>query len=171
MERLSDLFGDLMQIAYVTDDIDAATEYLQADLGTAPFHINRGSSLGGEIEVAGEIADEWVIDAAISYAGSTNIEIIRPVRGAVQLYSNRIRPGSPVSFHHLGYRVDDFDAASAIVSAAGRSWVQHATWGDIRFGYLDLTDELGHYVEVMELGPRAAAYFASIEAESNRRDP
>jgi hypothetical protein len=169
MDTLSDLFGDLMQVAYVTADIDAATEHLQATHGTPRFRINRGASLGGSIRVGGEIADEWVIDAALSYSGSTNIEVIRPVRGAVDLYSAGIRPGALLSFHHLGFRVDDFDEATAVVERAGRSWIQSATFGDIRFGYLDTTDELGHYVEIMELGPQGAAFFAALQAQAAGR--
>jgi hypothetical protein len=168
MERLSELFGDMMQVAYVTHDLEAATRHLETMYGTARFRINRGSSLGGRIRVGGALADEWVIDAALVYSGSTNIEVIQPVSGAVELYTAGIRPGAPLTFHHLGFRVDDFDEASEVVERAGRVWAQHGTFGDIRFGYLDLTVELGHYVEVMELGPNAAAFFASIEAESVR---
>jgi hypothetical protein len=40
--------------------------------------------------------------------------------------------------------------------------------GVIRFAYLDLTAELGHFVEVMELGPGFTSYLAKLEAESNR---
>lgn len=168
MQTLSDLFRDMIQIAYVTNDIDAATEHLQTTQGMSCFRINRGSSLGGSIDVDGTIADEWVIDAALTYAGTTNIEVIQPVSGSVDLYASGIRPGSLLTFHHLGFRVDDFDEATAVVRRAGRKWIQHATFGDIRFGYLDMTHELGHYVEVMEMGPQATAYFASIEADANR---
>jgi hypothetical protein len=165
---LCDLLADHVQIAYVTDDIDAATQHLETMLGTAPFHINRNASLGGTIRVDGAIADEWEIHAAMTYAGATNIEVIQPVRGAVDLYTDGIRPGHLLTIHHLGFVVDDFDEASRVVAASGRTWIQEATFGDIRFGYLDVTDELGHYAEIMELGPRATAYFASIEAESHR---
>ncbi len=168
MEHLSELFGDMMQVAYVTDDLDAATNHLESMYGTARFRINRGSSLGGKVRVGGELADEWVIDAALVYAGATNIEVIQPVRGSVELYRAGIRPGALLTFHHLGFRVDDFDEAAAVVERAGREWAQEGTFGDIRFGYLDLTAELGHFVEIMELGPHAAAFFASIEAESAR---
>jgi hypothetical protein len=168
MEHLSDLFGEMMQIAYVTNDIDAATSYLETTLGIARFRINRGSSLGGRIHVGGELVDEWVIDAALAYSGATNIEVIRPVSGAVALYRSGIRHGALLTLHHLGFRVDDFDAATRVVERAGRAWAQNGTFGDIRFGYLDFTAELGHYVEVMELGPQAAAFFASIAAESRQ---
>ncbi|ODU06047.1 MAG: hypothetical protein ABS81_05735 [Pseudonocardia sp. SCN 72-86] len=162
-----------MQLGYVTDDIDAAADHLESTMGTVEVVRHYRSSLGGGaggeswVVVDGEPADEWVIDVALVSAGSTNVEIIRPVGGAVDLYRGRVRPGVPASLHHLGFVVDDFDEASAVVAAAGRSWAQFGSSGDIRFGYLDLTAELGHFVEVMELGPDSADRFARLEAASN----
>jgi len=168
MRHLSDLFADMVQVAYVTDDIDAATAHLESALGTAPFRFTRGASLGGSIRIDGVVADEWVIDAALVYSGSTNIEVIRPVRGAVSLYTRHLRDGSLLTLHHLGFRVDDFDEASDVVARSGRRWAYEAAFGDIRFGYLDTFDELGHYAEIMQLGPQATAFFASIEATSRQ---
>jgi hypothetical protein len=119
------------------------------------------------VVVDGEPADEWVIDVALVNAGPTNLEIIRPVGGMVDLYRGAIRPGQPATLHHLGFLVDDFDEASAIVAASGRSWKQFGDSGAIRFGYLDMTAELGHFVEIMELDEGAAKGFAHLERASN----
>ena len=167
MRSLVDLFRDVLQLAYVTEDIEAATDWFESTLGTTRCHTRYKSSLGGNVIVDGEPADEWVIDVALVNAGPTNFEIIRPVSGAVALYRDAIRPGVPATFHHLGVRVADFDEAAAVVTASGRSWKQYGVFGDIRFGYVDMTAELGHYVEVMELGAQSAAYFATLEAESD----
>lgn len=173
---LSDLFRNFMQLGYVTDDIDAATTYLESRLGTVECVKHYKSSLGGGrpddqrspfVVVDGEPADEWVIDVALVNAGPTNLEIIKPVVGAVDLYRGAIRPGEPATLHHLGFRVDDFDKASAIVAASGRTWKQFGDSGAIRFGYLDMTAELGHFVEVMELDESSAKGFAQLEAASN----
>lgn len=167
LRSLSGLFRDVIQIAYVTDDVDAATEWFESTLGTTRCHTRYKSSLGGVAHVDGGLAEEWVIDVALVNSGPTNIEIIKPVSGAVDLYRDAIRPGAPASFHHLGMRVHDFDEATAVVHAADRTWKLHgATEGLVRFGYLDMTAELGHYVEVMELGPGFADYLARLEAES-----
>lgn len=167
---LADLLRDVVQLAYVTDDIDAAVEWFAAALGTSRWHVRYRSSLGGTVVVDGRPAEEWVIDAALVNAGPTNLEIIRPVSGAVDVYREAIRPGAPATFHHLGVRVDDFEAATALVEASGRSWKQHGwTEGVVRFGYLDLTAELGHHVEVMELGAGMVDYLARLEAESDGR--
>ena len=75
--------------------------------------------------VDGETAEEWVIDVALVNAGATNFELIQPVSGSVDLYRSAIRPGAPATFHHVGYRVADFDEATEILAANGRSWKQY----------------------------------------------
>ena len=179
MRSLSDLFRNFVQLGYVTDNIDAAASYLESTLGTVQCVKTYKSSLGGGrppasasdprtafVVVDGELADEWTIDVALVNAGSTNLEIIRPVGGAVGLYRDGVRSGEPATLHHLGFLVDDFDEASAVVAANGRTWKQFGDSGDIRFGYLDMRAELGHFVEVMELGRASAQWFAQLEAAS-----
>lgn len=186
MRALSDLFRNFMQLGYVTDDIDAAASYLEVEARdgglrpalqvvagrwSAPVGAGAGAGAGEPrapfVVVDGEPAAEWVIDVALVNAGPTNLEIIRPVGGAVDLYRGAIRPGVPATLHHLGFRVDDFEEASAVVAASGRTWKQYGDSGGIRFGYLDMTAELGHFVEVMELDEASAQGFAHLEAASN----
>jgi hypothetical protein len=180
MRSLSDLFRNFLQLGYVTDDIDAAAAYLEFTAGAGPCLKSYGTSLGGGrlpaaggprsafAVVDGVLADEWTIDVALVNAGATNLEVIRPVAGAVDLYRDAVRPGEPATLHHVGFTVDDFDEASAVVAASGRSWAQYGDSGEIRFGYLDLRAELGHYVEVMELGQPAAQWLAQIDAAAVR---
>jgi hypothetical protein len=180
VRALSDLFRNFLQVGYVTDDIDVAAECLEATLGTVQCVKHYGASMGGGLPpsmggepgstfvvVDGKPADEWVIDVLLVNAGPTNLEVIKPVSGSVELYRGAVRPGAPMTKHHLGFRVDDFDEATAVVEASGRSWAQYGETGRIRMGYLDLTAELGHYVEVMELADDAVASFAALEAASN----
>jgi hypothetical protein len=185
MDSLSDLFRNFLQLGYVADDIDAAAAFLQASMGTGKCVMSYRSSLGGGrrpagrgsaggpgshrppfVVVDGKPADEWMIDVALVNAGPVNLEVIRPVDGAVGLYRDGVRPGAPVTLHHVGFVVDDFDEASAVVAASGRNWAQFGDSGEIRFGYLDLRAELGHFVEVMELGQPAAQWMARIDAAS-----
>jgi len=179
MRSLSDLFRNFLQLGYVADDIDAGAAYLESAMGTGKCVKHYTSSLGGGrppasagdprtafVVVDGVLADEWLIDVALVNAGPTNLEIIRPMGGAVDLYRDAVRPGEPATLHHVGFVVDDFDEASAVVEASGRTWKQFGDSGEVRFGYLDMRAELGHFVEVMELGQPAAQWLAQIDAAS-----
>ena len=104
LRTLTDLLRNVIQLAYVTDDIDAATAWFEGTLGTTRCHTRYRSSLGGTAYVHGELVDEWVIDVALVNAGPMNLEIIKPVSGAVDLYAAP-RPGSPSTFHHIGVQV------------------------------------------------------------------
>ncbi|MFF0818654.1 VOC family protein [Rhodococcus sp. NPDC003318] len=186
MKSLSDLMRNCMQLGYVTEDVDGAARFLESKLGTVECRKSYRSSLGRTLDtkaqdnpldpssiegsfviVDGAIAEEWVIDVALVNAGATNIEIIRPVSGSVDLYRGRLRADTPATFHHAGFRVDDFDEASAMVARSGRKWAQYGVSGGIRFGYLDLTAELGHFIEVMELDEASANMFTKLEEASN----
>ena len=157
-----------MQVAYVTDDLEVACDYFEQTLGTVPATKTYKSSLGGIVVVDGETAEEWVMDVALVNAGPTNFELIQPVSGAVDLYRSAIRPGAPATFHHVGYRIDDFDEATAIMAAAGKTWKQYGEMkGGLRFGYVDMTAELGHYVEFMDLQPGGEKMFQRLEDQSN----
>jgi Glyoxalase/Bleomycin resistance protein/Dioxygenase superfamily len=164
----SDLFRNFMQLGYVTDDLDEAVKYFQSTLGTVDCHVMIGSSMGGMVEVDAVVVDEWVMDVAMVNAGATNIEIIKPVSGAVDLYRSAIRPGAPATLHHLAFRVDDFAAATTAVSDGGKTWAQQGRMeGAVTFGYVDMTAELGHYVEIMHLEAGFTSMLAWLEQRSN----
>ena len=105
MRSLSDLFRNFVQLGYVTHDIDAASAFLESTMGAGPCVKSYASSLGRPaparaggprsafVVVDGVPADEWRIDVALVNAGPTNLEIIRPVDGAVGLYRDAVRPG------------------------------------------------------------------------------
>ena len=141
MRSLSDLFRNFLQLGYVTDDTDAAAAYLESSMGTGRGVKSYASSLGGGrppvsasdpraafVVVGGTPADEWLIDVALVNAGPVNLEVIRPVGGAVGLYLDAVRPGEPATLHHVGFVVDDFDEASAVVAASALD--QQGLWDD-----------------------------------------
>ena len=72
-------------------------------------------------------------------------------------------PGTTYHYTTFGYNL-----LGALVESAGRSWAQHGGLADsILFGYIDLTAELGHHVEVMEIAPGFQSYLDKLQAESD----
>ena len=66
MRTFSDLFRNVMQLAYVTDDLDVACDYFEQTLGTVDCLKTYKSSLSGIAVVDGETAEEWIIDVRSS---------------------------------------------------------------------------------------------------------
>jgi hypothetical protein len=135
----------LFQQAYVVDDFDGSQRAFSEALGCGTFVTLPASDLeydyrGGRITSALEIG--------FARSGNVQIELIRPVRGT-GLHAEFLADHGPGA-HHLGFLVDDLDADVAAASDLGFARVQGATFGDLRFCYLDTFDALGLYVELVE---------------------
>ena len=169
MRSLSDLFRDVMQLAYVTEDSTPPRRGSSRRWARRRCHTKYKSSLGGVVVVDGEPAEEWVIDVALVNAGADQPGD-HPARSAApststesasgracRRRSTTSASGSPTSTRRR-----------RCVAASGRSWKQYGNFGgSVRFGYVDMTAELGHFVEVMEVAPAFEAYLTQLEAESN----
>jgi hypothetical protein len=118
-------------------------------------HWAHGSSLSCSARADGAVNgipdSEWTIDVAVVNVGAYNIELIRPVSGAVDLYREAVRP-CPATFHHVGVEIDSLAEVGEVATRAGRDWslIGH-TSGFAHFVYLDLREELFHFVEFIEL--------------------
>lgn len=159
---LSEVNARLIQIAYVSDDLERATAWFEGRLGVAGFDHFGTTSLDDAI-VDGAPC-EWAIETVATQLGDINLEIIRPVAGAVEMYRDGIDPGAVASFHHFGYEVDNWDDAEAARESFGLAWKTRGyTPGACDFGYLDLRPVLGHYVEFMRLDPEGVDAIAALK--------
>ena len=137
--------GGLFQEAFVVDDFEGAQRALISTLGCGPFVTLPATDLeydfrGGRISCALEIG--------FARSGNMQIELLRPVRGA-GLHSEFLESNGPGA-HHLGFLVDDLDEEVREAKALGYASVQGATFGALRFCYLDTYADLGLYVELVE---------------------
>jgi catechol 2,3-dioxygenase-like lactoylglutathione lyase family enzyme len=150
---LDQLNTRVIQIAYVSDDLERATAWFERNLGARGFD-HHGITTLHDAVVDGEVAEEWSIDTAGTMLGDLNLEIIRPVSGAVDMYREVLVDGAPATFHHYGVEVDSWDDAERAREAMGVPWkTQGYTQGVVEFGYVDLRPVIGHYVEFMRLDP------------------
>lgn len=107
--------GPITQIGYVVDDLDAAIAGWIATAGLGPWTVFRNVSLDGVCE--GE-ATTVTMDVGMAYQGDVQIELIEPTNAARSPYraaDGRLLAGP----HHLGWLVDDLDAATARARASG----------------------------------------------------
>ncbi len=137
--------GGLFQQAFVVEDFAGAQAATRATLGCSEFVTLPATDIeydfrGGRTTCA--------IEIGFARSGNIQIELLRPVRG-VGLHSEFLASNGPGA-HHLGFLVDDLDAEVAAAGALGFMRLQGATFGALRFAYLDTFDQFGLYVELVE---------------------
>lgn len=136
------------QNAYVTADTNAAIAAL-TPLGLEFF------SFENEMEITttkGTALGKTKLSFA--WGGGIQYELIEPISGNVDLYSEGIAPGRPLSFHHIAMQVEDWDALVADVKQRNAKIALQGQSGDaLKFLYVDARDTLGHYLEYVWATP------------------
>ena len=143
------------QIAYVTNDIEAAAALLQAQFGAPGFFIFSNVQPG--METAGGAA----LKIGLTRVGGVEIELIEPIGDSAPLFSDVLPGGDALvlRFHHICSRVDgpveNWDAYVASIDTDAHPVVFSGEMGeDMRFFYTDERAILGHYVEHIWYSPK-----------------
>jgi methylmalonyl-CoA/ethylmalonyl-CoA epimerase len=155
--------GTLFQIGYVVPSLDAALAHLNDKLGAPRFMVLR------EIVVE----NGWFRGStapinhsmAFGYVGDMQFEIIENVAGK-STYSEFLERVPEGGVHHLGYAVEDYDAATAELLGRGYRPVQRGTFGDTKFGYFETGDDPGTLTEIVYLDANVRGMFANIKAQT-----
>jgi len=142
---LARIGSGLFQQAFVVADFEGAQSGLRATLGCGDFATLPASDIEYDFRGGKSTA---AMDIGFARSGNMQIELLRPVRG-VGLHSEFLAANGP-GLHHLGFLVDDIDAEIDAAAALGFENVQGATFGALRFCYLDTWDAFGLYVELVD---------------------
>ena len=108
--------GDIMQLAFVPEDFDAAVKHWTEVMGVGPFYIIEGIHLDG-MKYRGQ-PTEAVFDLALAYWGDLQIELIRPRDDHPSIYRGEYG-ATGNGLHHVCMLVDDLDEARRVCDAAG----------------------------------------------------
>jgi hypothetical protein len=141
------LAGDFIQMAYVASDLEAAIDLFAAHHDVASFLRlpNYQLAMGDGREAR--------VDIALAYAGSVQIEIIRPLGGEDGVYRQLLTRDRTfqLRYHHEAHRaasLDDLDRLKARAIARG---IQIPIDASDRLGahyfYADCRGTIGHHVE------------------------
>jgi 4-hydroxyphenylpyruvate dioxygenase-like putative hemolysin len=134
----------LMQQAWVVDDLAAAKDAMRA-LGCKKFFELETGDV--DYELRGRTVS-CALDLAFARSGNLQIELVHPVRGEgihVEFLASR---GSGT--HHLGFLVDEMDAAVKAAAVDGFDPVMTGNFGPVRIAYLDTFEAIGVYTELIE---------------------
>lgn len=156
-----------VQIAWVTTNLDATEAALSALLGAKKWVRMPGIRFGPETcTYRGEPAD-FVADISLSYAGDTQLELIRPVSGD-SIYTEFLRDSGP-GLHHICVEsagVEAFWEAVDDATAHGASVVQRGEMpGGMQFAYVSAADAAVPYLEIAYVPTEIRAFFDYIKQE------
>jgi hypothetical protein len=151
------------QIAYVTNDLDAAIALFERDYETPGFfvftNVGSGAHQPGEPELR----------IALANVGGNEIELIEPIGDTAPLFKDALgdAAGLVIRFHHSCIRIEGdlaaWNAHAASIDTARHPIVFSGAMGDdMRFFYTDETVRLGHYVEHVWMSPAILAQMRSV---------
>lgn len=152
-------YGDLFQMSYITRDLDAAVAHARNTLGIDSFHTSES-----EIEVLSYGKPRTLaVRAAMANIGTRQLEIIEPVSGAIEIYTDEVDlAGHILNFHHTAIAVRgdyaEWLKLLAEVAESGDALAylfpaeQHPAQG-LAFCYVDTRHRIGHFTEFLWVDP------------------
>lgn len=147
----------VIQMAYVVADLHAAIEGWTRTLRVGPWFVLE--RFGGIDPIYRGQPSRAEISLAMSFAGHMNIELIQPMNDAPSVYREMIERRG-YGFHHFGVASWNFDEAVAAHERAGHALAfRLAVPSGGRVAYMDTTEVLPGYTEVIELGGEFEAVF------------
>ena len=170
METIADLFANVWQLGYVTTDLDRAIEFMSERFGLD--HVVKLPS-GGATFLVGEEPAPWEARFAMGSRGGLIVELIEPIAGEVGFYT-RLLPNDgsfAVRIHHIATFMDTGEEAweqmRSLLGAAGMRFDYTVLIPNrVRAGYVDMTAQLGHWVEICQLQTEDTDFFSGLSSDS-----
>lgn len=153
----------LLQMGYVTPDVDRAVEFWTTVAGAGPFFY---ADYEPERQVYRGEPTHIRFRIAYGYLGDMQIEAVQQLEGGPSVYTEALETAASVPaggvFHHVLMLHDGYDAIHGTYTAAGAEESFSAyVEGVGRFCYLDARHLMGSHVELVE-------FTADFEAASAR---
>lgn len=148
-------YGELFQMSYITRDLEAAMAHCKAEMGITHF-----DTTDAEVEVLsfGELRP-LKIRAAFANIGRNQFELIQPVSGAIEIYTDEVDLSKHIiNFHHVAIAVRggiaEWRALLAEVRASGDQFAflcpaEVSDDDKVAFAYVDTRARIGHYTEYL----------------------
>jgi hypothetical protein len=134
-----------IQYAYVTRNLDKAIATLQQKYGYGDFIKFDVDGIVRTPEGSGRAQSK----VAMVWDGDTQIEIIQPVAGLVDLYYPYMPEDDSMRFHHSAVGVDDWKAFTDEIARKKSIVAYGGELDGLAYVYLDERETFGHYVEYL----------------------
>lgn len=155
--------GGIMQMAWITPDLDRSLEQFCALYGVSEFYINEPRFAARAFGEDGELHLRF----ALANIDNMQIELIQPLGGIDRIYREVLPKGNSHSnvFHHICIKIEGSITEWEEHVAALRPHQSIVLQGDIgpdaRFLYTDERAALGIYVEHVWFGQEMSAHMAA----------
>lgn len=156
-------FPGFYQFTYITNDFDRAKAILRDLHGTQEFMEMT------PLEVQLNDNKPARMNCALSYVGAMEIEVMNPVDGAVQIYTDMMPEDGFILRHHHISRLfadyDTFEQRGREFAAMGHPPIADNLPGrrdTSRFYYVDCREETGHYLESAIFDPDIRQWIDTI---------
>ena len=138
----------VQQIGYATTDCAEAVRRYAERYGVSKFLLMPNTE---SIISPGQLA---ILNVALAFVNDTMIEFIEPVSGSDAIYRDALPSGGfAIRHHHLGYSMFSEEEWQAKQREIERQKIEVVLSGEspdvIRYQYIDLRDDVGHYVEYL----------------------
>jgi hypothetical protein len=160
-------FGPIIQICYLTDDLDSEIDYWLKVMGVGPFYtMGRRSFSSYSYRGEDRTSDSHIIERmALGYSGDLLIELIQP-GPSPSAYTEFVSAGHKGP-HHVGLASDDFENQRAKALEVGMEIVMEGSSPLARFAYVkDPRDRHGNYIELIDTSPAIMQAFATVKQAS-----
>jgi hypothetical protein len=163
VRALGDLYASIWQICYVTDDLEAGMKLLRDRYGIESTEV----PTAGATFLVGDEPAEWDVRISMGARGGPIVELIEPVGGEVDFYRRFIPADGGLGFHHIATQIavgdEEWERLTDVLAAAGLSVDYTVLIPDrVRAGYVDTTQQLGHFLEICQLQPADIEFFSGL---------
>jgi hypothetical protein len=157
-------YRDVLQLGYVTKDLERATLFFEKKLGATGFSL-------AEHELTADFSGRqrsFAMRVALARVGDRQVEIIQPLSGAVEFYRDGIDfDRCIVTLHHVGLAIEGpiaaWDKMVEDVRASGDDFTLIFASDEnrdfrVRFAYVDTRAHYGHFTEYLWWSPGTAFF-------------
>ena len=159
--------GEVIQMAYLPSDFDAALKYWTEVVGVGPFFLMENIQLGA-MKYRGQPTDA-MFSIAIAYWGDIQIELIRAENDAPSIYGGEY--GVKDQLHHICIFVKDIADARRACAEVGAEVIVEGKVGDSgEVIYVDAGGGPGHLIELLQPMAGSEGLFEMIKATGRNWD-
>lgn len=150
----------VIQTAYVVNDLEAAAQRWMRTLGIGPFYILNRPNISEPLYRGKPSKVEF--STAITQAGAVQIELVQQHCDNPSCYRDTI-PAGQEAFHHIAVIVEDYDTELARYAALGCEVASSGRMGDMRFSFVDTSDQIEGITEILEDKSFIRDYFDNLK--------